>query len=223
MWSDLWATVVAEFSDISDLADAVRISLRLLVAALLGALIGLEREWKSKSAGVRTHMLVAVGSALFIIGPMNAGIEVGDMSRVIQGVVQGVGFLGAGAIIIGNAQQRTRGLTTAAGVWAAAGIGVAAGLGMEMTAVLSTIIVLLILSCCLLLSAPNPSLMLIRNRAAMSVVLLRKPRSSGNQAQTPKTLQVSLPCPSRALSQRREICATQPNSIPGMVDRALSK
>ena len=145
MWSDIWATVVAEFSDISDLADAVRISLRLLVAALLGALIGLEREWKSKSAGVRTHMLVAVGSALFIIGPMNAGIEVGDMSRVIQGVVQGVGFLGAGAIIIGNAQQRTRGLTTAAGVWAAAGIGVSAGLGMEMTAVLSTIIVLLIL------------------------------------------------------------------------------
>lgn len=145
MWSDVWATVVAEFSDISDLADAVRISLRLLVAALLGALIGLEREWKSKSAGVRTHMLVAVGSALFVIGPMKAGMEVGDMSRVIQGIIQGVGFLGAGAIIIGSAQRRTKGLTTAAGVWAAAGIGVAAGLGMEMTAVLSTIIVLLIL------------------------------------------------------------------------------
>ncbi|KUO56213.1 MAG: methyltransferase [Alphaproteobacteria bacterium BRH_c36] len=146
MWSEIWATIVAEFSDISDLADAVRISLRLLVAALLGAIIGLEREWKSKNAGVRTHMLVAVGSALFMIGPMQAGIGVGDMSRVIQGVVQGVGFLGAGAIIIGTAQQRTRGLTTAAGVWAAAGIGVAAGLGMEMTAVLSTVIVLFILT-----------------------------------------------------------------------------
>ena len=145
MWSDIWAVIVAEFSDIADLSDAVRISLRLLVAALLGALIGLEREWSSKSAGVRTHMLVAVGSALFIIGPMQAGIGTGDMSRVIQGVVQGVGFLGAGAIIVGSAQRRTRGLTTAAGVWAAAGIGVAAGLGMEMTAILSTVIVLLIL------------------------------------------------------------------------------
>lgn len=146
MWSQIWATIVADFSDVTDLADAVRISVRLLVAAVLGAMIGLEREWRSKSAGVRTHMLVAVGSALFIIGPMKAGIGVGDMSRVIQGVVQGVGFLGAGAIIIGTAQQRTRGLTTAAGIWAAAGIGVAAGLGMEMTAVLSTVIVLVILT-----------------------------------------------------------------------------
>jgi len=145
MWSEIWAVIGAEFSDVSDVADAVRILLRLLVAALLGAMIGLEREWKSKTAGVRTHMLVAVGSALFMIGPMQAGIGVGDMSRVIQGVVQGVGFLGAGAIIIGTAQKRTRGLTTAAGVWAAAGIGVAAGLGMEMTAVLSTVVVLFIL------------------------------------------------------------------------------
>mgnify|MGYP001263135968 CR=1 FL=1 len=145
MRSEIWAVIVAEFSDVSDLAEAVRISLRLLIAALLGAMIGLEREWKSKPAGVRTHMLVAVGSALFMIGPMQAGIGVGDMSRVIQGVVQGVGFLGAGAIIVGTAQQRTRGLTTAAGVWAAAGVGVSAGLGMEMTAVLSTVIVLFIL------------------------------------------------------------------------------
>jgi putative Mg2+ transporter-C (MgtC) family protein len=108
--------------------------------------LGYERERKSKGAGIRTHMLVAVGAAIFMIGPTQAGMALGDLSRVIQGIIQGIGFLGAGAIIVGTTMRRVQGLTTAAGIWTAAGIGIAAGLGMEATAVLTTIIVLFVLS-----------------------------------------------------------------------------
>jgi len=91
-------------------------------------------------------MLVAVGSALFVIGPMQSGMPLGDMSRVLQGIVQGIGFLGAGAIIVRAKQQIVEGLTTAASIWATAGIGIIAGLGLEATAVLSTALVLIILA-----------------------------------------------------------------------------
>ncbi len=91
-------------------------------------------------------MLVAVGSALFVIGPMQSGMPIEDMSRVLQGVVQGIGFLGAGAIIVRARQQIVEGLTTAANIWATAGIGIIAGLGLEATAVLSTTGVLIILA-----------------------------------------------------------------------------
>ncbi|WP_240793998.1 MgtC/SapB family protein [Pseudorhodobacter turbinis] len=117
-----------------------------MLAAALGGILGYEREFKARSAGVRTHMLVAVGAALFVIGPLQAGMPLSDMSRVLQGIVQGIGFLGAGAIIVRTAQQKVQGLTTAAGIWATAGIGIVAGLGLESTAVLSTFIVLMILS-----------------------------------------------------------------------------
>lgn len=123
-----------------------RITLRLVLAAVLGGILGYERELKARSAGVRTHMLVAVGAALFVIGPLQSGMPMSDMSRVLQGIVQGIGFLGAGAIIVRAAQQQIRGLTTAANIWATAGIGVLAGLGLEATAVLATVIVLLILA-----------------------------------------------------------------------------
>nr|WP_246712385.1 MgtC/SapB family protein [Rhizobium rosettiformans] len=113
---------------------------------MLGGILGYERERKGRSAGVRTHMLVAVGAALFVIGPLQSGMEVGDLSRVLQGVVQGIGFLGAGAIMVRSAQHQIEGLTTAASIWATAGIGIIAGLGLEATAVLSTAIVLLILA-----------------------------------------------------------------------------
>ncbi len=73
-------------------------------------------------------------------------MSLGDLSRVMQGVVQGIGFLGAGAIIVGTSTQKVQGMTTAAGIWAAAGIGVAAGLGMEATAVVATIVVLFVLA-----------------------------------------------------------------------------
>ena len=146
MGQEIWATIISEFSDIPDLSTMTRIILRLGLAAILGGILGYERELKARSAGVRTHMLVAVGAALFVVGPLQSGIPISDMSRVLQGIVQGIGFLGAGAIIVRTSQQQSQGLTTAANIWATAGIGVVAGLGLEATAVLATFIVLVILA-----------------------------------------------------------------------------
>ena len=146
MWQSIWNTVLSEFSDIPDATQITRITVRLLVAALLGGLLGYEREQRGKSAGVRTHMLVAIGAALFVLIPQQAGATSADLTRVLQGLIAGVGFLGAGAIISGTKQVETRGLTTAAGIWVTAAIGIAAGMGRESTAVLSTLIALFILS-----------------------------------------------------------------------------
>lgn len=146
MWQEIWNTVLSEFSDIPDATQVTRITLRLLVAAALGGLLGYQREQQGKSAGVRTHMLVAIGAALFVLIPQQAGASSEDLSRVLQGLIAGVGFLGAGAIIMGTKQVETRGLTTAAGIWLTAAIGIAAGMGREMTAVLSTLLALFILS-----------------------------------------------------------------------------
>ena len=145
MREEIWSTIVGEFSDIPDLSTITTITVRLTIAALLGGILGYEREHKRRSAGIRTHMLVAVGAALFVIGPLQSGMSIGDLSRVLQGVAQGIGFLGAGAIIIRARQREVEGLTTAAGIWATAAIGVIAGLGLEATAILSTAIVLIIL------------------------------------------------------------------------------
>lgn len=146
MWQEIWNTVLSEFSDIPDATQVTRITLRLLVAAALGGLLGYQREQQGKSAGVRTHMLVAIGAALFVLIPQQAGASSADLSRVLQGLIAGVGFLGAGAIIMGTKQVETRGLTTAAGIWVTAAIGIAAGMGREMTAVMSTLLALFILS-----------------------------------------------------------------------------
>ena len=146
MWQEVWNTVLSEFSDIPDATQITRITLRLLVAAALGGLLGYERESQGKSAGVRTHMLVAIGAALFVLIPQQAGASTADLTRVLQGLIAGVGFLGAGAIILGTKQVETQGLTTAAGIWVTAAIGAAAGMGRESTAVLSTLVALFVLS-----------------------------------------------------------------------------
>ena len=146
MWQEIWSTVLSEFSDIPDVAQITRITLRLLVAAALGGLLGYEREQQGKSAGVRTHMMVAIGAALFVLIPQQIGASTSDLTRVLQGLIAGVGFLGAGAIIMGTRQVETRGLTTAAGIWVTAAIGVAAGMGRESTAVLSTVVALFVLT-----------------------------------------------------------------------------
>ena len=146
MWQEIWTTVLSEFSDVPDAAQITRITLRLLVAAALGGLLGYEREQQGKSAGVRTHMLVAIGAALFILVPQQAGASTSDLTRVLQGLIAGVGFLGAGAIIMGTKQMEAKGLTTAASIWVTAAIGVAAGMGRESTAVISTLVALFILS-----------------------------------------------------------------------------
>lgn len=144
-WHTVWSTVAAEFSDLPDAAEVTRTVLRLLMAALLGGVLGWERERKGKAAGVRTHMLVALGAALFVLVPKQMGVGDADITRVVQGLVAGIGFLGAGTIIKGDDEENVRGLTTAAGIWLTAAIGVAAGLGREATAVLTALLALAIL------------------------------------------------------------------------------
>jgi putative Mg2+ transporter-C (MgtC) family protein len=146
MWSRIADTLAAEFSDAADVEQVTRILVRLLLAALLGGILGYEREQQGKAAGIRTHMLVAMGAALFVLVPQQGGMEIADMSRVIQGVVAGIGFLCAGAIIKNKSEENVQGLTTAAGVWMTAAIGISCGLGRELTAVLSTVLALGVLS-----------------------------------------------------------------------------
>lgn len=147
-WDEVWATVQAEFADIGDASQMTRITVRLVMAAILGGILGFEREHKGKAAGVRTHMLVALGAALFVLVPQTSGAESDAMSRVLQGVIAGIGFLGAGTILKNQQgdESHVKGLTTAAGLWMTAAIGVAAGLGKEATALLSTILALAIFS-----------------------------------------------------------------------------
>lgn len=141
----IWSTIQQEFSDVSDLTEAAVICLRLGMAALLGALLGLDREFKGKAAGLRTHMMVSLGAALFILVPLRSGVEMADASRVLQGIIAGIGFLGAGAILKQDTHGAIKGLTTAASIWVAAAVGVAAGMGREMTAILGTLAALFIL------------------------------------------------------------------------------
>ena len=143
-WQQVVGTIISEFSDLPDASQVTRILLRLMVAAFLGGLLGMEREHHGKAAGVRTHMLVAMGSALFVLLAQQAGLQPDDVSRVMQGVIAGVGFLGAGTILKGDDEEKVKGLTTAAGIWLTAAIGVAAGMGRESTAVLSTLLALAI-------------------------------------------------------------------------------
>lgn len=123
--------------------------LRIFVAALLGGAIGLEREYRAKEAGFRTHFLVALGSALFMIVSAYGFEDVVmlpghrlDVSRVAAQVVSGIGFIGAGTIIFHKSENVVRGLTTAAGVWVVAAIGLACGGGMYKLAIASTLFVL---------------------------------------------------------------------------------
>ncbi len=122
----------------------IQLFLRLLEASILGGIIGLEREYRSKVAGFRTHFLVALGSALFMIisiyGFDNENVTY-DASRVAAQIVSGIGFIGAGAIIF--QKHAVRGLTTAAGLWVTAAIGVCAGSGRFFLAAASTVMVLL--------------------------------------------------------------------------------
>jgi uncharacterized membrane protein len=119
----------------------IDITLRLLIAMLLGGVIGIEREYRSKEAGFRTHFLVALGSALFcIVSQYGFGFDLKDSSRVAAQVVSGIGFLGAGTIIF--QKNVVRGLTTAAGLWVTAAIGLACGSGMFAAAAIATLLII---------------------------------------------------------------------------------
>jgi putative Mg2+ transporter-C (MgtC) family protein len=112
-----------------DTLQLARVAVRLGFAAAIGWLLGAERESLGKAAGTRTHVLVALGAAMFVIIPAEIGLTEGDLGRVIQGVATGVGFLGAGTILKRTDQEEITGLTTAATIWLTAAIGLAAGAG----------------------------------------------------------------------------------------------
>lgn len=120
----------------------LKASIRLIVAMLLGGIVGLEREYRAKDAGFRTHFLVALGSALFTLVSIYGFTEgVKDTSRVAAQVVSGIGFLGAGIIVF--QKNVIRGLTTAAGLWVTAAIGMACGVGQFYMAVFVTALMLI--------------------------------------------------------------------------------
>ncbi len=125
---------------LSDMDQIVRMAIRLIAATVLGGIIGIERERIGKAAGLRTHMLAALGSALFVVSAAEAGMSIGDMSRVIQGLATGIGFIGGGAILKLAEEREIEGLTTSAGIWMTAAVGVAVGLGRLWTAVLSMLL-----------------------------------------------------------------------------------
>jgi len=121
----------------------LEIVLRLLLSAALGAIIGYQREKAGKQAGLRTHVLICVGAALFTIASIY-GFGAADPGRVAAGVVAGIGFLGAGAIIRGG-EGIVAGLTTAATIWAVAGVGLAAGAGLYLASAVATALILAVL------------------------------------------------------------------------------
>lgn len=112
----------------------VRVSARMLAAVVLGAVIGVQRELMGKPAGLRTHALVTLAAAIFTLIPLQAGMGLDGVSRVIQGIATGIGFIGAGVILKRRHEGEVIGLTTAATVWAATAVGVVIGLGHVLLA-----------------------------------------------------------------------------------------
>ena len=132
-----------------DAAEIGRVLFRLLAAMVLGGAIGLQREHAGKPAGLRTHMLVSMGACLFVLACITHDFDNADLSRVIQGLATGIGFIGGGAILKLAADHEIKGLTTAAGIWTTAAIGVAVGLGhwgLAAMAVVMTLFTLAVLA-----------------------------------------------------------------------------
>jgi len=128
-----------------DVHQLVRVTLRLLAALAIGTAIGLQRELTHKPAGLRTHMLLGLGTALFIVGAAESGMHPDSLSRIVQGLATGIGFLGGGAILKLTNEREIHGLTTAAGIWMTAAASAAAALGQIAVALIGTLFGLLVL------------------------------------------------------------------------------
>lgn len=126
--------------------QVVRVALRMFAALIIGTVIGLQRELTHKPAGLRTHLLVALGTALLVVAAVNANMKSADVSRVIQGLITGIGFLGGGTILKLTQEHEIRGLTTAAGIWLTAAASVAAGLGQFADAFIGVFFALIVLT-----------------------------------------------------------------------------
>ena len=138
----LWQELTTGLPDRTRLAVLL---IRVTAAVLLGGILGIEREKAGKPAGLRTHMIVCLGTAVVVLACTEVNMGLDGLSRVIQGIVTGIGFIGAGSILKLNEQREIQGLTTAAGLWITAAIGVAVGLGALGLAVIGTIVTLILL------------------------------------------------------------------------------
>ena len=135
-----------ELFTLPDVEQLTRITFRLATAAVLGAVIGFEREWERKAAGLRTHTTVALGSAAFVLIVLETAAGADPLSRAIQGIAAGIGFIGAGTILKRDHEEDIQGLTTAATIWLTAAVGVAAGAGQHTVAVVCVVSAWLILT-----------------------------------------------------------------------------
>jgi putative Mg2+ transporter-C (MgtC) family protein len=141
--ASLWQELLAGLPGNVEMA---RIVVRLGVAMALGCFLGMERAHAGKAAGTRTHMLVTLGAALVVMLPQLAGMSSADASRVIQGTLTGIGFIGGGVILKMNDQHQIVGITTASSIWLTATVGIAAGVGRLGLAVVSAILAFFILT-----------------------------------------------------------------------------
>jgi putative Mg2+ transporter-C (MgtC) family protein len=128
------------------LIEELQVTVRLLMAAALGGLLGYERGRQGKAAGLRTHMLVSLGAAVFVQASVQGGASVGDLTRVVQGIATGIGFVGAGAILKHGDPVQIHGLTTATGIWLTAAVGTAVGAGLVWLPIVGTVLALLVLA-----------------------------------------------------------------------------
>jgi putative Mg2+ transporter-C (MgtC) family protein len=138
----LWEELSAGLADFGQIE---RVLLRIVTAAVLGAVVGFERERAGKPAGFRTHILVCLGTTIVVLSCAGARMELDGLSRVIQGIVTGIGFIGAGSILKLSEERDIQGLTTAAGLWMTAAIGIACGLGTLGLALIGTTLTLIVL------------------------------------------------------------------------------
>lgn len=122
----------------------IQVIVRLMASALIAGIVGFQREACGKAAGLRTHILVSIGSTVFVLGCIGAGMREDAISRVIQGIVTGIGFIGAGAIL--KRETNIHGLTTSAGLWTTCAIGVMIGLGELGIAIMAAILTFVVLA-----------------------------------------------------------------------------
>lgn len=134
--------------------EAARVILRLVIASLFGAVIGWQRQHAGKPAGLRTHMLVSLGAAIFVQIPIQMGMGPDALSRIIQGLATGIGFIGGGAILKDRSEGDIKGLTTAAGIWLTAALGVAVALGGLGAGLIAVILAWVILAVLIRLEPP---------------------------------------------------------------------
>ena len=138
-----WEELMRGLPDRTHLAVVI---IRLFAATLLGAVVGFQRERSRKPAGLRTHMLVSLGTAVVVSACAAVGMTSDGLSRVMQGVVTGIGFVGAGSILKLSHERKIKGLTTAAGLWITAAIGIACGIGTLGLALVATVFATIVLS-----------------------------------------------------------------------------